>query len=261
MKRFFRVVLLLMVCYLLTLLLLYLFQEKFIFRSSQLDIDYQFELSRPYEEIWLKNDKAVLNALMIKSDSSKGVILYFHGNMDDLSRWGAIVEPLTRFNYDVFILDYRQYGKSTGKRSASLMYEDAILAYDYLSGFYEAEQIVIYGRSLGSTFATYVAAHRTADRVILETPFYSLESLVDNFYPFLPSQYILRYKFPSYQFIAQVDEPITFFQGNADLVVPYENAKALFESSGNANWIHVEGAGHNDISNYNIYWEKLEEIL
>lgn len=252
----------LILLYTTSILVLYFAQEQLIFRSSTLEKDYKFELNCNYEEIFIEtSNKGKIHALKLNADSSKGVLLYFHGNMDGLERWSKIVEPLLKYNYDIIAIDYRGYGKSTGKRKSEVLYYDALEVYDYILNKYQPRKAIIYGRSLGSTFATYVASKRSADLLILETPFYSMTSIVEHFYPFLPAHSYLNFKFPSYAFIEKVDEPIAFLQGNADLIVPHQNAKKLFNKAKNAKWIQFEGGGHNDLSNYSLYWDTMDSLL
>ncbi|NNE03974.1 MAG: alpha/beta hydrolase, partial [Eudoraea sp.] len=95
--------------------MLYFIQEKLIFLPTKLPVDFEYSFQYPFEEVFLTaEDGAVLNALHFKNKDPKGVILYFHGNAGDLSRWGQIATYFVKKNYDVVIMDYRTYGKSTG---------------------------------------------------------------------------------------------------------------------------------------------------
>src|SRR5690554_7779979 len=124
--------------YLLICLLLYLFQEKLIFYPTQLKTDHTFKFSGNFNEIFFKTkDGKSLNALLFKAKKPKGVIFYLHGNAASLDHWGNVAETYTELNYDVFIWDYRGYGKSDGKiLSEEQLLEDAQLAYDQLKNNY-----------------------------------------------------------------------------------------------------------------------------
>lgn len=248
--------------YLAVVFTLYFAQESLLFQDDKLETDYEFEFHSEFAELNLKTiDGAVINALHFKSDNPKGIIVYFHGNAGDLSRWGLIAEQYLQFNQEVLIVDYRGYGKSRGKRSSKTMYADANLVYEQAKNMYPEERISVYGRSLGCTFATYVAAQNNPKQLILETPFYSLKSLVDNRYPFLPSNGLLKFKFSTCDFIQEVNCPITFFHGDKDYVVPYESGKKLYEISSNANLIKITNGGHNDLSEYPKYWNEIKKLL
>jgi fermentation-respiration switch protein FrsA (DUF1100 family) len=250
------------VIYLIIVCTLYFAQESLLFQDEKLEQNYSFNFQSKFEEINLKTaDGALLNGLHFKAENPKGIIVYFHGNAGDLSRWGLIAEQYLQFNQDVLIVDYRGYGKSRGKRSAKKMYSDANLVYDYAKGKFLENQISVYGRSLGCTFATYASANNSPKQLILETPFYSLQSIVSGRYPIFPNIGLLKYKFPTYEFINQVKCPITFFHGTDDFVVPYENGEKLFENSPNANLITIPSGGHNDLGEYPKYWNEIKKIL
>ena len=101
--------------YILVCILLYLFQEKLIFFPEKLSKEYLFQFDQTFEEKNIKtNDGVILSGLLFKADSSKGVILYLHGNGGSLSSWGDVANTYTELGYDVFIIDYRGYGKSEG---------------------------------------------------------------------------------------------------------------------------------------------------
>lgn len=154
---------------------LYLFQEKLLFLPTNLEQDYVYEFNPDFEEIFLEPEHQVLiNAIHFKAENPKGVILYFHGNAGDLSRWGKITEKFVDLQYDIFVIDYRTYGKSKGKLSEEALYNDAQFCYDYLLKQYSENEITLYGRSLGTGIASYLAAKNKPSRLILETPYYSI---------------------------------------------------------------------------------------
>ena len=147
--------------------MLTLIQEKFIFLPTQLPEEYSYSFDNEFEEFFLTNpDGARLNALHFKTNKPKGVILYFHGNAGDLSRWGEIANRFLDFEYDVIVMDYRGYGKSTGKRSESSLFEDAQLFYEHTAKLFSKDDIVVYGRSLGCSIATHVASQNEIKKSI-----------------------------------------------------------------------------------------------
>ncbi len=158
--------------------------------------DYSYEFSENFEEVFLSSeDGAKLNALHFKVEEPKGVVLYFHGNAGELSSWGRVVQKFVEMNYDVLVMDYRTYGKSTGKLSQKALYNDAQLFYDYLLKRYTEDKIVVYGRSLGTTFATYVAAENHPQQLILEAPFYSLDEVARDRFPIYPGKLVFKIPF------------------------------------------------------------------
>ena len=132
----------------------YFRQENMIFYPEALPPDFQYSFPARFDEVTISVDGAVINALHFKTDTPKGAIVYFHGNAGNLSGWGEVALDFTRLGYDVLIPDYRGYGKSTGKiYSEKMLHRDAAVAYDYLKGRYQEDQIVIYGRSIGTGIA------------------------------------------------------------------------------------------------------------
>ena len=164
-----KILFIVVIFYCFALLGLYIFQERILFQSVKLKPQYKFSFSKTFTEINLKiDDGAQLNGLYFEVDNPKGVILYFHGNKDNLVRWGGIASELTRYKYNILVVDYRGYGKSTGKRSETKLYHDAQLWYNHLKTTFSETKIILYGRSLGATFATYVASNNKPQQLILE---------------------------------------------------------------------------------------------
>jgi len=254
--------LILLLIYALVFGLLYSFQESLIFQAETLEKDYRFEFDTPFEEKTIQRaDGAELSGLHFKTANPKGLILYFHGNAGDLSRWGKVVEPFVKLGYEVLVVDYRGYGKSTGKRNEKLMYEDALHWYDLALESFDEKQITVYGRSLGCTFASFVSSNRNCNQLILETPFYSLKSVVKNTYAVFPVGSLLKFKFPSYQFIDKVNCPITILHGTEDDIVPIENSWRLVELNPRIDFITIDQGEHNNLANFDSYWKVIEEIL
>ncbi|HBK72481.1 MAG TPA: alpha/beta hydrolase [Flavobacteriaceae bacterium] len=243
---------------------LYFFQEKIIFRPKKLAKNFSFTFATKFEEVHLKtNDNSLINALYFKVNGPKGVLLYFHGNKGNLERWGKIVAPYTSYGYDVFVIDYRGYGKNTDARTESKMYQDAQLAYDYVKQFFKEENISIYGRSLGCTFAAKVAKENKPKQLILEAPFYSLIDLAQHKLPFLPHRWLLKFKFETNNFIGKINCPIAIFHGDSDKMIPIESSQKLVETAGekNIDFIILKNGTHHNISSFKIYKDTMSELL
>lgn len=262
MKIVVRALLTFLTIYLIAFGLLYSFQENLIFQSDTLEHSYSFQFDTPFEEKFIQTkDGAQLHGLHFKAAKPQGLILYFHGNAGDLSRWGEVVEPFVELGYDVMVVDYRGYGKSSGKRKEALLYKDALQWYELSLNYYNADLITVYGRSLGATFATYVASQRKPHQLILETPFYSLRSVVKNTYAIFPVRDLLKFKFPNHEFIPQVDCPITIIHGTEDDVVPIENARRLIELNSLIDFVSIENGEHNDLASFDEYWQLIQKLM
>ncbi len=243
---------------------LYLLQEKLIFLPTVLESDYAFNFNQPFEEVFLETDSdAVINAIHFKVEQPKGVILYFHGNAGDLSRWGLVSEYFVELEYDVFIMDYRTYGKSTGPISEKALYHDAQFCYNYIKERYNESDITLYGRSLGTGIATYVASKNKPKQLLLETPYYSIVDVAKNRFPILPVKKLMSYTFPSYQFMAEVDCPVLIIHGTDDAVVPLSSGKKLFNEAQpeNSIFIEIEGANHNNLIDFQEYHQAVKKQL
>jgi len=249
--------------YLFLLVGLFFFQEKIIFQSHKLDKNFAYTFDTEFEEINLKTeDNSIINALHFKVKNSKGIILYFHGNKGSLERWGTITSSFTDYGYDVFVMDYRGYGKSTGKRNEKDLYNDALLCYDYIKKSYSENNIVLYGRSLGGTFATYVASKYNPKKLLLEAPFYNLANTAQFHYPFLPT-FLLKYKFPTHEYITEVGCHITIFHGTEDTVTPYKGGRKLFEkaTAKNKEFVAIDAGTHHNLASFELYTAKMNNLL
>lgn len=241
---------------------LYFFQEKILFLPTTLEQDYQYQFEYPFEELFLKTDNdATINALHFKAENPKEVILYFHGNAGDLSRWGKITEYFVEKNYDVLVMDYRTYGKSVGKLSERAMYKDAQFCYDYLLKHYSENEITLYGRSLGTGIASYLASKNRPKQLILETPYYSILDVAEHRFPVFPVKQLLKYRFPTFQYLPKAKCPVTIIHGTADNVVPYSSGKKLSELIVDVEFITIEGGGHNNLIEFEEYHKAIDKVL
>lgn len=248
--------------YLMVGLFLFLFQERLIFRSTTLDQDYEFQFDADFDEVNLEmEDGAVLNALHFRSVNSKGIILYFHGNAGDLSRWGEVVLPLLNYDYDVLIVDYRGYGKSTGKRTKAKMLRDVESVYAFCSELFSEKDITVYGRSLGGAFATHVASTFSPGQLILESPFYSVADVARTFAWMYPLEPILRFNFRNGEKLKKVSCPINIVHGDEDGVVPIKSGRKLSKSAKNGQFHEIPSGGHNDLAEFKMYWEVVKKAL
>ena len=263
MKRLKKGIIALLSVYLLIMGILHVFQEKLIFLPEEIDKNYTYDFPFNFEEVNLTtSDNETINALHIKAENPAGVILYFHGNQGNLIRWGEITSYFTQYSYDVFVIDYRGYGKSTGVFNEERMYEDALLSYKYLQKQFSEEDIVVYGRSLGTTFAAKVASKNAPKHLVLEAPFYSLHNAANHKYKVVP-EFLLNFKFKTYEFISKIKAPVTIFHGDQDKITPFEGGKALFElaTSSEKEFIWLEKGMHHNARSYEVYKNTMKNIL
>ena len=245
-------------------LLIYLLQERLIFLPEKLPLDYSFEFDAPFEEHFIEmEDGAKINALHFTQNESRGLIVYFHGNAGSLARWGEVVIPFLDMGYEVLITDYRGYGKSTGKRSQKRMLLDAGKVYAFAKDIESEERIILFGRSIGSAFASYLAGKNSPSKLILETPFYSLKDVAKEVIPIYPTRQLLRYNFKNHSYLKEAKIPIYIFHGTDDEVVKFNSGKQLHASlsKNQAIFFTIDGGHHNDLSTFPEYWNQMEIVL
>ncbi|MCC6838847.1 MAG: alpha/beta hydrolase [Flavobacteriales bacterium] len=256
---------LLLLVYLGVSLFYWALQEKFIFVRFPLPRQYRFNFRQPFEELWLdRPDGARLHALHFTVQDPKGAVLYLHGNTGSLRRWGKRAPRFTTARHAVLMPDYRGYGKSSGKLSEAALHADALAWYDRLAAQYGAEQVVVYGRSLGTGMAVPVAAARTPRALVLESPYANFLDVARHYLAILPYRLLLRYRFRSDRAIKGVKCPVYIFHGKRDPLVPYSSALRLYAAIPVA--VHRElitfpQGFHSDLAGYPRFRRKLRGIL
>ncbi|MFQ3579165.1 MAG: alpha/beta fold hydrolase [Bacteroidales bacterium] len=250
------------ILYVIICIVIYVFQEKIIFRGKRYRKDFPYHYDNKFKEIFLKTpDGAELNALIFYQETnSKGLIFYLHGNRGHLARSGNFFNYVKQYEYDVFMYDYRGYGKSTGEMSYEAICNDTLLMFDYAKEIYRNAPIVVFGNSIGSSLAAYIASQRNVERLILESPFYNLKSLLSIRYFYLPIALLLKYPFPTNKFLEQVHCPVFIIHGDADKMAPLSGAIKLKEQC-KGSIIVLQGVGHDGKKEFSIYHEALREVL
>ena len=243
-------------------LLLYFKQKDFIFYPTKLNQKYNFSQFKNFEELYFTVNEATIHALHFKTANPKGIVLYFHGNAGALDKWGYEAVEFTNRNYEVIMPDYRSYGKSTGNLSEQNMNEDAMLVYQKAIENFDPSDIVIYGRSLGSGVAVDLATKIDAKLLILETPFTSIDDVAKRGFFFLPVSTLLRFHFNNDQKIDHINCPVHIFHGTKDELISYSQSVKLTKIYGDKSILtSVEGGAHNNLITFEIYQNKLDELL
>jgi len=176
----------------------------------------------------------------------KPIILYFRGNAQSFSREHARYEAFVAAGYGFLAFDYRGFPGSPGELTQAHALEDGLAAFDWLAA--KGAPIVLWGRSLGSGPATYVASQRGADALLLETPFLSAVSVAAERYPFLPVGLLMADQYPVDQWIQEVAEPVHVAHGTADTTIPFHHGQDVLALAPNPDGILiVDGAGHDGL--------------
>jgi len=245
--------------YIILIVVCFFIQTKLIFYPSKITHDFQFEKSYNYDEIFLKtSDNEDINGLFFKAKSDK-VILYFHGNAGSLESWQYVYNDLKFLEYNLLVIDFRGYGKSSGKISEKGLYIDGQTAYDYLvkSGF-KQENIIIYGRSIGCGIAVDLASHNKSKALILEAPFTSFKKLANHIVPFLFPSLFLNYSLDNLSKINKVNTPLLIIHGKKDGLIPFRFGEALYkEYKGTKEFLAISEGTHNDLPSFAEYGKAL----
>jgi uncharacterized protein len=244
-------------------LLIYFFQEQIIFKPEKLHPDFQFKYDVPFREINFDIEPGVrINGLHFHREDPQGLILYFHGNTRSIKGWAKYARDFYRFNYDVVLVDYRGFGKSTGKRSEREMLSDMQFVYNELKAQYGEDHLIIYGRSLGSGFAAKLASENKPRYLILDAPYYNFRKVVERFLPFLPIRYVLRYHLRTDRWLVHVKCPVYIIHGTKDWLIPIKHSIDLQRlNQKRITLIRIHGGGHNNLPNFPEYHNFIRDIL
>jgi len=175
-------------------------------------------------------------------------LLYFHGNGGSLVTRAERIGRYLANGVGVFMMTYRGYGGSTGSPSERNNVADAKLAYDTLvrSGV-AAEDIVLYGESIGSGVAVQVAAEKPVAGIILDAPYTSVVEVAAAAYPLLPVRTFLTDRYDTMRYIGQVRAPLLVVHGEDDQVIPVEMGRAVAAAApGPKRLVTFPRAGHSD---------------
>jgi Lysophospholipase len=249
--------------YILLMILAYLIQERFIFKPEKLRPDFEFRYDQPFEELFFEVAPGVrINGLHFKVEKPKGIILYFHGNSRSIKGWGKFAKDFTRYGYDVLMVDYRGFGKSTGKRTEADLLNDSQFVYDTLRARHPEDHILVYGRSIGSGFATRLASDNTPRYLILDAPYYSFARVVKRFLPILPLRWVLRYHLRTDLWIKKVKCHTYIIHGTKDMLIPIRHSEHLQKlNPRRITLIRIEGGRHNNLPSFPEYHAFIRDIL
>ena len=243
--------------------LVYFVQEKFIFKPEKLPQDFEYKYDAPFEELFFTIAPGVsINGLHFYCKEPKGLILYLHGNSRSIKGWAKYARDFYRYQYDVVLVDYRGFGKSTGKRSEREMLSDIQFVYDTLRKKYLEQDILVYGRSLGSGFATKIAADNTPRYLILDAPYFSFLKVMERFTPFLPHRLLLRYHLRTDKWIRKVNCHTYIIHGTKDRLIPIRQSEQLQQINPHKiTLIRIHGGRHNNLPSFNEYHNFIRDIL
>jgi uncharacterized protein len=247
----------------LLLIVAYFIQEKLIFKPEKLKHNFQYKYDVPFEELFFDIEEGVrINGLHFYKEKPQGLILYFHGNTRSIKGWAKYAKDFYRYNYDVVLVDYRGFGKSTGKRTEDKLHSDMQFVYDHLAAKYPENHLIVYGRSMGSGFATKLAVENNPRYLILDAPYFSFKKVAERFMPILPINWVLRYKLRTDNWIGAVKCPTYILHGTKDWLIPISHSEQLQQkNTKKITLIRIQGGGHNNLPSFPEYHNFIRDIL
>jgi alpha-beta hydrolase superfamily lysophospholipase len=202
-------------------------QEKLLFHPHRLPAHHRFSVDPDVSEVWIDVPGARLNALHLRLPQPQGVVFFLHGNAGNLDSWFTDVDFYRRNNVDLFMLDYRGYGKSTGRiQSQDQLLADVRAAWAQVQRHYAGKRRVIYGRSLGSGLAAMLAAEVQPELTVLVSPYFSMAELAREHYPWVPVA-LLRYPLATHEALARISGPVLLAHGGRDTLIPPAHSQRL----------------------------------
>jgi fermentation-respiration switch protein FrsA (DUF1100 family) len=208
------------------------------------------ELGLAYEDLTLTaSDGERLNAWFLPSQVPAPVtVLFLHGNAGNISHRFDKLAVLRTLGADVLIVDYRGYGRSSGRPDEGGTYRDADAAYAHLTGVraVDPRRVVLYGESLGSAVAVDLAARKPVGGLIMESAFTSAVDVARELFPFLPAGWLVRNRYDSVAKIVAVAAPVLLLHSRDDEFFGWHHPQRLYQAASEPKRLVELRGGHND---------------
>ena len=265
-RIFKSVLVILLLTYLGLMVLLFFFQRGMLYFPAAAIEQKPSDFGLDYEELWLPvdNETEQVHAWSIpaapENDTGRW-ILFCHGNAGNIGDRLPVIEILHRLGFSTLIFDYRGFGRSTGRPSEKNTYQDAAAAWDWLVSEkgVEKERIMIFGRSLGGAVATWLAREKNPGLLVVESTFTSIADMGRELYPIMPVNWLVRYRYPVREYMADYEGPVLIMHSHDDELVPMEMGRELYEvAPGEKKFFELRG-GHNEV--WFIMGEEYEKLL
>lgn len=246
-------------------------QERLIFQPVPLPADHRFNLPTDVHEVGIDVPGARLHALHLRLPQPDGLVFYLHGNAGNLASWFVNLDFWRGLNVDLFMVDYRGFGKSSGRiTSQAQLLADVQAAWQAVAPGYAGRPVVLAGRSLGTGLAAQLAAALPADQrpaqLLLVSPYRSLQALADAHYPLVPGA-LLRYPLrtdQALQALAAAPGPrpaVVLLHGAQDALIPADHSTALAALVPGAQVGIMAGASHADLQDFPVYLDAVRQAV
>jgi fermentation-respiration switch protein FrsA (DUF1100 family) len=195
-------------------------------------------------------DDVKLHGWFVPFERAAGTVLVLHGNGGNIGDRVSWLKMLHDLGLNVFIIDYRGYGKSEGEPYEEGLYRDARAAYDWWAAERKPgnEKLILFGESLGGAVAVHLAAGVSPSGLVLQSTFTSARDMAKTMFPIGLLQPLVNVHFNSADAITRIKCPKLFIHGESDATVPFRLGEDLFKLSPDPKFFYaVPGAGHNDL--------------
>ena len=228
-----------------------LMEERFIFYPVAAIERTPRDVGLNFDDVFFTTPDGVkLNGWFVPYPGAKVTLHWSHGNAGNISHRVENIKLLHgKVKINVFIFDYRGYGRSEGRVSEEGTYTDAQAGLKYLHSRKDVDpkRIVFFGRSLGATVAAELATREVCRALILETPFASIREMARVAFPLLPIGGLLRIRYDTVEKVKKIKVPLLVIHGDRDDIVPYEQGRKVFEAAPQPKEFYtIRGARHND---------------
>ena len=269
MKSLASILVLVALAYTAVMALMWFRQESLLFlpgMPSRALVATPADIGLEYEDLQLMTaDGEQLHAWFVPARHERGTLLFFHGNAGNISHRLDSLRIFHRLGLSVLIVDYRGYGRSTGRPSEQGTYEDALAAWRHLvdERGIDPDRLVLFGRSLGGAVATWLAAEQSPRGLIIESTFSSVPDLAAELYWFLPVRRLARIEYPVEALLGSIQSPVLVVHSREDEIIPFHHGEALYSAHpGQTRFLELRG-DHNGgfLQSQRLYVEGIGAFL
>ncbi len=207
------------------------------------------EIGLEFEDVYFSSSDGIkLNGWYIAAKEARATVLFCHGNAGNISHRIDVIYMFYKLGLEVFIFDYRGYGRSQGSPSEEGLYRDAQSAYKYLieKRNLKEESIVVYGKSIGANVAVDLCSKVKTAALISESAFTSALEMGKKLFPFLPLKWLISIKFDALSKIKNITVPKLIIHSKDDKIIPFRHGKRLFEAAPEPKEFYPMRGGHNE---------------
>ena len=232
-------------------------QESLLFHPQVLPADHRFNAGADVKEVWVDVPGARLHALHLQQAQPRGLVFFLHGNSGSLQDWFVNLDFYRQANFDLYMVDYRGYGKSTGRiESEAQLHADVLAAWNSVAPRYTGLRRVVFGRSLGTGLAAQLGAKVQPDLTLLVSPYFSMQALAGEHYPWVP-QSVLRYPLRTDLSLPLLRGAVMLVHGSEDTLINPAHSQRLMALRPGTSTRIVQGAAHNDLQRWPAYGQAL----